>query len=70
MNEYTGASAIFGTTGRVMEAALRTAYEVATNKTLENVKFTIVRGLEGLKEPLGKKSHKLFHTHYTLRSRF
>jgi iron-only hydrogenase group A len=50
MGEYTGAATIFGATGGVMEAALRTAYEVATGKTLENVEFTAVRGLEGLKE--------------------
>jgi len=50
MGEYTGAATIFGATGGVMEAALRTAYEVATGKTLENVEFTAVRGLEGIKE--------------------
>lgn len=50
MGEYTGAATIFGATGGVMEAALRTAYEIATGKTLENVEFTAVRGLEGIKE--------------------
>ena len=50
MGEYTGAATIFGATGGVMEAALRTAYEVVTGKTLENVEFTAVRGLEGIKE--------------------
>jgi iron-only hydrogenase group A len=50
MGEYTGAATIFGATGGVMEAALRTAYEVATGKTLENVEFAAVRGLEGIKE--------------------
>ena len=40
MGEYTGAATIFGATGGVMEAALRTAYEVATGKILENVEFT------------------------------
>jgi iron-only hydrogenase group A len=50
MGEYTGAATIFGATGGVMEAALRTAYEVATGKTLENLEFTAVRGLQGLKE--------------------
>ena len=50
MGEYTGAATIFGATGGVMEAALRTAYEVATGKTLENVEITSVRGLEGIKE--------------------
>ncbi len=50
MGEYTGAATIFGATGGVMEAALRTAYEVATGKKLENVEFAGVRGLEGVKE--------------------
>ena len=46
----TGASVIFGATGGVMEAALRTAYEVYTGKTLEKVDFTAVRGLEGIRQ--------------------
>ena len=50
MGEYTGAATIFGATGGVMEAALRTAYELVTGKTLENVEFAAVRGLEGIKE--------------------
>ncbi len=50
MGEYTGAATIFGATGGVMEAALRTAYELITGKTLENLDFIAVRGLEGLKE--------------------
>jgi iron-only hydrogenase group A len=50
MGEYTGAATIFGATGGVMEAALRTAYELITGKTLENVEFSAVRGLEGIKE--------------------
>ena len=50
MGESTGAGAIFGTTGGVMEAALRTAYEWITNNTLENLDFKAVRGLEGIKE--------------------
>jgi iron-only hydrogenase group A len=50
LGEYTGAATIFGATGGVMEAALRTAYEVLTGKTLENVDFTQVRGLDGVKE--------------------
>ena len=48
--ESTGAAVIFGATGGVMEAALRTAYEVITGKTLEDVNFTAVRGIEGIKE--------------------
>ncbi len=50
LGEYTGAATIFGTTGGVMEAALRTVYEVVTGKKLENVDFMAVRGLEGVKE--------------------
>ena len=50
MGESTGAAVIFGATGGVMEAALRTVYEVVTGKELENVDFTAVRGIEGVKE--------------------
>ena len=50
MGEYTGAGVIFGTTGGVMEAALRTAYFVLTGKEHEAIKFEQVRGMEGLKE--------------------
>ncbi len=46
----TGAAVIFGATGGVMEAALRTVYEVVTGETLDNVNFTAIRGLEGVKE--------------------
>ena len=46
----TGAGVIFGATGGVMEAALRTVYEVVTGKTLENLNFTEIRGLKGIKE--------------------
>lgn len=45
----TGAAVIFGTTGGVMEAALRTAYEVITGKTLEKLDFESLRGLTGIK---------------------
>ena len=50
LGESTGAGVIFGATGGVMEAALRFAYEVLTGETLENVEFTAVRGLQGVKE--------------------
>jgi len=50
LGEYTGAATIFGATGGVMEAALRTVYEVVTGKKLEKVDFMGVRGLEGVKE--------------------
>lgn len=46
----TGAAVIFGATGGVMEAALRTVYEVVTGETLEDVNFEAVRGLNGVKE--------------------
>ena len=46
----TGAGEIFGATGGVMEAALRTVYEVLTGETLANIEFTAVRGFEGIKE--------------------
>lgn len=50
LGESTGASVIFGTTGGVIEATLRTAYEWLTKQTLEEVEFHSVRGLEGIKE--------------------
>jgi len=50
LSRYTGAATIFGASGGVMEAALRTAYEMATGKTLEKVDFTEVRGMAGVKE--------------------
>lgn len=46
----SGAGAIFGATGGVMEAALRTVYEKVTGKTLAKLEFTAVRGFEGIKE--------------------
>lgn len=46
----TGAAVIFGATGGVMEAALRTVSEVVNKKPLENINFTEVRGLDGIKE--------------------
>ncbi|MGI6143311.1 MAG: NADH-dependent [FeFe] hydrogenase, group A6 [bacterium] len=50
MGISTGAAAIFGATGGVMEAALRTAVEVITKEELKDINFTQVRGLEGVKE--------------------
>ena len=50
LGESTGASTIFGATGGVMEAALRTAVEKLTGETLEDVDFTAVRGMDGVKE--------------------
>lgn len=50
MGAYTGAAVIFGASGGVMEAALRTVYEVVTGETLENVNFEVTRGIQGIKE--------------------
>ncbi|MBD8962371.1 MAG: ferredoxin [Ruminococcaceae bacterium] len=50
LGEGSGAAVIFGATGGVMEAALRTAVEKITGQSLDNVDFTEVRGMEGVKE--------------------
>ena len=50
MGEYSGAAVIFGATGGVMEAALRTAYFALTGKEHELIKFEEVRGMQGIKE--------------------
>lgn len=50
MGEATGAAAIFGTTGGVMEAALRTVAEVVTGDKLEHLDFNDVRGKDGIKK--------------------
>ncbi|MDF2612628.1 MAG: hydrogenase, Fe-only [Clostridia bacterium] len=49
LGESTGASVIFGTTGGVIEAATRTAYEVITGETLGKVDFEELRGFEGVR---------------------
>ncbi len=46
----TGAATIFGVTGGVMEAALRTVYEIVTKKPLGKIEFSEVRGMDGIKE--------------------
>ncbi|MBE7053591.1 MAG: 2Fe-2S iron-sulfur cluster binding domain-containing protein [Ruminococcaceae bacterium] len=48
--EATGAGVIFGTTGGVMEAAIRTVYEILEGKPLDNINVEAVRGLDGVKE--------------------
>ena len=58
MGEATGAAVIFGTTGGVMEAALRTAAEVLTGETLTNVNFEQVRGEDGIKRATVKIGDK------------
>jgi NADP-reducing hydrogenase subunit HndD len=49
MGESSGAGVIFGTTGGVIEAAVRTAYEIYTHKKLSKVDFKQLRGLEGIR---------------------
>ncbi len=50
IGEYTGAAAIFGVTGGVMEAAIRTAYHTLTGKEMDPIEFKPVRGFEAVKE--------------------
>ncbi len=52
MGDSTGAAVIFGATGGVMEAALRTAYEIVTGREVpfRNLNITPVRGMDGVKE--------------------
>ncbi|MGB4613523.1 MAG: NADH-dependent [FeFe] hydrogenase, group A6 [Erysipelotrichaceae bacterium] len=58
--EYSGAAVIFGVTGGVMEAALRTVKEVLEKKPLEDVNFEVVRGMKGVKEAtLDVAGHKV-----------
>ncbi len=50
LGESTGAAVIFGATGGVMEAALRTVAEIVTGKPLDDIEIKAVRGIEGVKE--------------------
>lgn len=50
LGEYSGAGAIFGATGGVMEAALRTVADILTGKDLKEIDYQVVRGLDGVKE--------------------
>lgn len=50
MGQYTGAATIFGATGGVMEAAVRTVYAVVTGKNMPSLDVKAVRGLDGIKE--------------------
>ena len=66
MGEATGAAAIFGVTGGVMEAALRTAYELITGEELKKLEFEDVRGTKGLKKAtvqIGDKEIKVAVAH-------
>ncbi len=50
LGESTGAAIIFGTSGGVMEAAIRTAYNMLTGEELKKLEFDQIRGMEGIKE--------------------
>ncbi|MGM0379260.1 MAG: NADH-dependent [FeFe] hydrogenase, group A6 [Bacillota bacterium] len=50
LGEYTGAGVIFGATGGVMEAALRTVADVLTDKDIKEIEYKEVRGIKGIKE--------------------
>lgn len=50
LGEYSGAGTIFGATGGVMEAALRTAYNIIAGSNMSNLDFEDVRGLDGVKK--------------------
>jgi iron-only hydrogenase group A len=60
IGEGSGAGVIFGATGGVAEAALRTVFEIISGKELDTIEYTAVRGMDGIKEnvielPDGKK---------------
>lgn len=66
MGETTGAAAIFGVTGGVMEAALRSVSEIVTGKSLEKIAFEQVRGEKGIKRAeieIGDKKVKVVVAH-------
>ena len=50
LSGYSGAGAIFGTTGGVMEAAVRTIYALVNGRELDRIELTQLRGFEGLRE--------------------
>ena len=60
LGEHSGAAVIFGATGGVMEAALRTAYKLIVGKNPDPDAFTFTRGLDGIKEAeLNLKGNKI-----------
>ena len=62
----SGAGVIFGATGGVMEAALRTAYELITGKELKKLEFEEIRGAKGIKKAtvqIGDKEVKVAVAH-------
>ncbi|HHW70800.1 MAG TPA: 2Fe-2S iron-sulfur cluster binding domain-containing protein [Clostridiales bacterium] len=68
LGDSTGAAVIFGTTGGVMEAALRTVAELVTGEAMDDIEITAVRGFDGVKEatiPLGNMVIKAAVAHGT-----
>lgn len=68
LGDSTGAGVIFGATGGVMEAALRTVAEIVTGEPMADIEITAVRGLDGVKEahiPLGDMVVKAAVAHGT-----
>lgn len=66
MGEYTGAGTLFGATGGVMEAALRTATDILEGVSLEDIDYKEVRGLDGIKETtieIGNNEYKIAVIH-------
>ena len=66
MGEATGAAAIFGVTGGVMEAALRSVSEILTGEELEKIEFKEIRGEQGIKRAslkLGERDIKVVVAH-------
>lgn len=66
LGEYSGAGVIFGSTGGVMEAAVRTAYNYVTGANMENPDIEGVRGLDGVKESslmVGSKEIRIAAAH-------
>ena len=59
MGEASGAGAIFGTTGGVMEAAIRTAVDTLEGKSMDKLEYTQVRGEKGIKEATLKIAEKI-----------
>ncbi len=69
----TGAGVIFGTTGGVMEAAIRTVYEILEGKSLENLEIAPIRGMDGVKEAtltIADKEVKVAVCHGTKNARY
>ena len=61
LGESTGAGVIFGATGGVMEAAIRTVADILTGEDLQEIEYTDVRGIKGIKEATVTVAGKELH---------